>query len=82
MILIRKSNLFLIELILICPNMILEGFSILTLHKLVPGLYLSLSEDLESLKGLLLTQFLETAVLLNFLVDISSFFARLSEDTM
>ena len=38
-----------------------------------------LSKDLELVKCLLLTEFLETSVLLKCLVDIGSLFARLSE---
>ena len=41
-----------------------------------------LSEDLEILKDLLLTKFLETSVLLRSLVDNSSSLNRLSEDTI
>ena len=49
----------LLGLILLCPDMILQRFSILTLSKLQHGLCWPLSEDLESLKGLLLTEFSE-----------------------
>ena len=62
--------------------MIFEGFSILDLCKLETGLCWSLSEDLEVLKGSLLAEFLETSVLLKFLENISSSFARLSEGTI
>ena len=61
--------------------MILEGFSILTLCKLEPRFCWSLSKDLELFEGLLLTEFLVTSVILKFLVDIISFFAKLLEDT-
>ena len=86
MIFISKSDLFLIELILfywilICINMILEGFSILTLCKLEPRFCWSLSKNLELFKGLLLTEFLVTSVILKFLVDISSSFAKRFEGT-
>ena len=64
----RKSKLFILEVILICLTMILEGSS--------------LSEDLQSLKLSLLRKFLDTSVLVKFLVDISWRFARHSEDTM
>ena len=77
-----KSNLFLIELILICPNMILEGFSILTLCKLEPRFCGSSSEGLELFKGLPLTECLVTPVMLNFLVDIISSLAKLLEGTV
>ena len=61
---------------LICPNMIYEGFSVLTLCKLDPRFCLSLRKDLEVLKGLLLTELLVTSVMLKFLVDIITSFAR------
>ena len=51
--------------------MILGEFLFLNLHKLEPRLCSSSSEDLELLKGPLLTEFLETSVLLKFFVEIS-----------
>ena len=42
----------------------------------------SLGKELELFNGLLLTEFLVTAVILKFLVDIISSFAKLLEDTM
>ena len=62
--------------------MILEGFSILTLCKLEPRFFWLLSKDLELFKGLLVTEFLVTSVILKFLVDITSSFVKLLEDTM
>ena len=77
-----KSNLFLIELILICPNMILERFSIQTLCNLERRFCSSLCEHLELFKGLILTEFLVTSVMLKLLVDIFSSFAKPLEGAM
>ena len=41
-----------------------------------------LSKNLELFKGLLVTEFLVTSVILKFLVDIISSFVKLLEDTM
>ena len=82
MMFISKSNLFLTELILICPNMILELFSTLTLCNIERRFCSSLSEDLELFKGLILTEFLVTSVMLKFLVDIISSFAKPFEGAM
>ena len=54
MILISKSKLLVIDLILIFPNMILEGFSILNLCNLKTQILLIIKNYLELFKSLLL----------------------------
>ena len=47
---------------IIYPNIVLEGFSMLPQCKWETGLCWSLNEDVEFLKGSLLTEFLETSI--------------------